>query len=55
LTFKKKTKRGDPDKMPSYGTQPLGRGDDAACQGRQDDDFETPQATQSAVLFPFPN
>ena len=53
--FKKKTKRGDPDKMPSYGTQPLGRGDDAASQGRQDDDFETPQATQSAVLFPFPN
>jgi len=53
--FKKKTKRGGPNKMPSYGTQPLGRGDDAASQGRQDDDFETPQATQSAVLFPFPN
>jgi hypothetical protein len=55
FTFKKKTKRGDPDKMPSYGTQPLGRGDDAASQRRQDDDFETPHATQSAALFPFPN
>ena len=24
-------------------------------QGRQDNDFEAPQATQSAVLFPFPD
>jgi hypothetical protein len=55
LTVRKKTKRDDPDKMPSYGTQPLGRSDDAASQGRQDNDFEIPQATQSPVLFPFPS
>jgi hypothetical protein len=33
----------------------LGRSDDAASQRRQDNDFEAPQATQSAVLFPFPD
>ena len=27
--------------------------DDVASQGRQDNDFEAPQATQTAVLFPF--
>jgi hypothetical protein len=53
--FKRKGKRRHPDKMPSFGTQPLSGSDDAASQGRQDNDFETPQATQSAVLFPFPD
>jgi hypothetical protein len=55
FAFKRKRQRRDPDKMPSSGTQPLGAGDDAASQGRQDNDFEAPQATQSAVLFPFPD
>jgi hypothetical protein len=50
--FKRKGRRGD---MPSFGTQPLSGSDDAASQGRQDNDFEAPQATQSAVLFPFPD
>jgi hypothetical protein len=54
FAFKRKGQRGDPDKMPSFG-QPLSGSDDAASQGQQDDDCETPQATQSAVLFPFPN
>ena len=53
--LKVKGRRGDPDKMPPYGTQPLGRGDDAASQRQQDNDFEAPQATQSAVYFPFPD
>jgi hypothetical protein len=53
LTVRKKTKRDDPDKMPSSGTQPLGRGDDAASQGRQDNDFETPQATQISGVVSF--
>jgi hypothetical protein len=53
--FKRKGRRGEPDKIPSSGSQPLGAGDDAASQGRQDNDFEAPQATQSAVLFPFPD
>jgi hypothetical protein len=50
--FKIKKQRDD---MPSFGTQPLSGNDDAASQGRQDNDFEAPQATQSAVLFPFPD
>jgi len=41
--------------MPSFNTQPLSGSDDAASQGRQDNDFEAPQASQSAVLFPFPD
>jgi hypothetical protein len=53
--FKRKGRRGDPDKIPSFGTQPLSAGDDAASQGQQDNDFEAPQASQSAVLFPFPD
>jgi hypothetical protein len=36
-------------------TQASSGSDDAASQGRQDNDFEAPQATQSAVLFPFPD
>jgi hypothetical protein len=55
FAFKRKGKLGDPDKTPSFGTQPLSGSDDAAFQGRQDNDFEAPQATQSAVLFPFPD
>jgi hypothetical protein len=47
--------RGEPDKIPSFGTQQLSGSDDAASQGRQDNDFEAPQAAQSAVLFPFPD
>jgi hypothetical protein len=39
-TFRTKRRRGDPDKMPSFGTQPLSGSDDAASQGRQDNDFE---------------
>ena len=31
--FKRIGRRGDPDKMPSYGTRPWGRGDDAASRG----------------------
>ena len=50
--FKRKGQRGD---MPSFGTQPLSGSDDAASQGRQDNDFEAPQAAQSAVLFPLPD
>src|SRR6476659_6946510 len=50
--FKRKGQRGD---MPSFNTQPLSGSDDAASQGRQDNDFEAPQASQSAVLFPFPD
>jgi hypothetical protein len=46
--FKRKGQRGD---MPSFNTQPLSGSDDAASQGRQDNDFEAPQASQSAVLF----
>ena len=52
FAFKRKGKRGD---MPSFGTQPLSGSDDAASQGRQDNDLEAPQASQSAVLFPFPD
>jgi hypothetical protein len=56
FAFKRKGQRRDPDKMPSFGTRPLSGSDDAASQGRQDqdNDFEAPLATQSAVLFPFP-
>jgi hypothetical protein len=50
--FKRKGRRGD---VPSSGTRPLRAGDDAASQGRQDNDFETPQVTETAVLFPFPD
>jgi predicted NBD/HSP70 family sugar kinase len=53
--FKRKGQRGDLHTGPSSGTQPLGAGDDASSQGRQDNDFEAPQATQSSVLFPLPN
>jgi hypothetical protein len=55
FAFKRKGQRRDPDITPSFGTQPLSGNDDAASHGRQDNDFEAPQATQSAVLFPFPN
>jgi hypothetical protein len=55
FAFERKKQRGDPDKMPSFGTQPLSGSDDAASQGRQDNDFEAPRATQSAVSFPFPD
>ena len=55
FAFKRKGQRRDPDITPSFGTQPLSGSDDAASQGRQDNDFEAPQATQSAVLFPFPD
>jgi hypothetical protein len=54
-TFRTKRKRGEPDKIPSFGTQPLSGSDDAASHAPQDNDFEAPQATQSAVLFPFPD
>jgi hypothetical protein len=53
--FKRKGQRGDLDKMPSFGTQPLSGNDDAESQERHDNDFEAPQATQSAVLFLFPD
>jgi hypothetical protein len=53
--FKRKGQRGDLHTGPSSGSQPLGAGDDAASQGRQDNDFEAPQVTQSVVLFPLPN
>ena len=55
FAFKRKGQRRDPDITPLFGTQPLSGSDDAASQGRQDNDFEAPQATQSAVLFPFPD
>jgi hypothetical protein len=55
FAFKRKVQRRDPDKRPSFGTQPLSGSDDAASQGRQDNDFEAPQAIQSGVLFPFPD
>jgi hypothetical protein len=42
---KQKGRRGDPDKIPSFGTQPLSAGDDAASQGQQDNEFEAPQAS----------
>ena len=51
--IRRKGQRGDLHTSPPSGTQPLGAGDDAASQGRQDNDFEAPQITQSAVLFPF--
>ena len=45
-------KRKKRDDMLSFGTQPMSGSDDAASQGRQNNDFEAPQATQSGVLFP---
>ena len=50
--FKRKGRRGE---VPSFGTQPLSGCDDVASQGRQDNDLEAPKASQSAVLFPFPD
>jgi len=53
--FKRKGQRGDPDTIPSAGDQPVAGDDGADSQGQQDNDSESPQATQSAILFPFPN
>jgi hypothetical protein len=44
FAFKRKGQRRDPDKTPSFGTQPTSGRDDAASQGRQENDFEAPQA-----------
>jgi hypothetical protein len=50
--FKRKGQRGD---IASFGIQLSSGSDDAASQGRQDNDLEAPKASQSAVLFPFPD
>ena len=55
IAFRRKTKRGDPDQIHSAGGQPLCGDDDATSQGQQSNDLESPQSTQSAVLFPVPN
>ena len=53
-TFRTNRKRGPGTNAFAWHAT-IGRGDDAASQRQQDNDFETSQATQSAVLFPLPN
>jgi hypothetical protein len=53
--FKRKTQRGDLHTSPSAGNQPVAGDDAAASQGQQSNDVQSPQATQSSGLFPFPN